>query len=281
MYLSFFGMREQPFSITPDPKFLFLTQSHESAREALLYGIRAKKGFLLLTGEVGTGKTTLCREIINEIEDDSAISVVLNPMLSTLGLLKTIVKDFGLSVQSNSIDDAIESLYVYLLSLQKQGKNAVLIIDEAQNLSTEALESVRLLSNLETDKEKLIQILLIGQPELNETLSHHQLRQLNQRISIRAHLVRLTVHDIDVYIRHRLMIAGTHGSIVFEKSALKAIYKYSAGLPRLINKLCDRVLLAAFVEGQRRISAKLVKTACIDLQGEPVVQPWWRLWACR
>lgn len=277
MYLDYFGLKEEPFSLTPDPEFIFMSSQHEAALEVLLYGIRQRKGFLLLAGEIGTGKTTLCREIINRLENDTIISVVLNPFLSTKALLKAIHKDFGVKKELGEIDDYLNDLNEFLIERSQDGKNALIIIDEAQNLSIESLEMIRLLSNFETDKKKLLQILLIGQPEVEEKLNNYSLRQINQRISVRQSLDKLGFKDVCDYINHRLFVAGSRGNIVFKASALKAIFKCSQGYPRLLNKLCDRLMLAAFAQQSRTIDRHMVEASFADLNGKVYKKSWWRL----
>jgi general secretion pathway protein A len=265
MYLEYFGLNEEAFTMTPNPRFIYWTRQHEAAAEALTYGINSRKGFLLLTGEIGTGKTTLCREVMNRLGPKTELAVVLNPLLSTSGLLRAILADFGNSAKSVSDELMIERLNRFLLSKVQDGHNAVLWIDEAQNLSFEALEAIRLLSNLETDDKKLLQIVLVGQPELEKSLQEYRLRQLNQRISIRQKLGVLNFEELSEYVRHRLFVAGNRQNISFERRALKYIYKYTKGSPRMTNMLCDRTLLAAFSKRTHHIDHRLVKEAYYDL----------------
>lgn len=276
MYSRFFNLREEPFSMTPDPRFLFLSAQHEAAIESLLYGIRQRKGFMTLTGEVGTGKTTICRELINRLDADIEIAVILNPLLSVYGLMKAINADFGNKVKNGrTVEEQLDGLHQFLLAQAKKGHNAVVLIDEAQNLSVEALEMIRLLSNLETDTQKLLQIILVGQPELETTLQSHRLRPLNQRISIRHHLGTLNLDETRSYILHRMLCAGGEGQVNFENKALNHLYSYSGGFPRLINILCDRSLLEAYARRIRTISKSVVKDAVRDVKLRPV-EPWWR-----
>lgn len=265
MYLEYFGFSEEAFTMTPNPRFIYWTRQHESAVEALTYGINSRKGFLLLTGEIGTGKTTLSREVMSRLDAKTDVAVVLNPMLSTSGLLKAIWADFGSAALDVPEEAMIEHLNRFLLSKVQDGHNAVLWIDEAQNLSFEALETIRLLSNLETDDKKLLQIVLVGQPELEQQLQEHRLRQLSQRISIRQKLGALNQEELAEYVRHRLLVAGNPQNIAFERRALKTIYKYTKGSPRMTNMLCDRTLLAAFSKRTRYIDHRLVKEAFYDL----------------
>lgn len=266
MYLDYFGLQEEAFTMTPNPRFIYWTKQHEAAAAALTYGIHARKGFLLLTGEVGTGKTTICREVMNRLQNKTDTAVVLNPLLSTGGLLKAILADFGHSVSPKiSSEDMLSCLNQFLLKKADGSHNAVIWIDEAQNLSFEALETIRLLSNIETDNKKLLQIILVGQPELEELLQEYRLRQLNQRISIRQRLGVLNFKELSDYIRHRLLVAGERQNVLFERRALKYIYGYTKGSPRLTNMLCDRALLAAYYQRTRSISHTLVKAAYRDL----------------
>ncbi len=276
MYLDYFGLKEEPFSLTPDPQFMYLSHQHETALESLLYAVEARKGFLLLTGEIGTGKTTLCRELINRLDHSLAISVVLNPFLSTEGLLKAINQDFGIQADLGGVDEHLSSLNAFLLSRTREGQNAMVLIDEAQNLSVESLEMIRMLSNLETDKAKLLQVLLVGQPELETMLNSFSLRQFNQRVSVRQRLIKLGFKEVGEYINHRLFIAGARGNIIFKATALKAIHHYSQGYPRVLNNLCDRLLLAAFTKHLRIIDRYLVDESYADLQGYTYQRPWWR-----
>ncbi len=265
MYLEYFGFQEEAFTMTPNPKFIYWTRQHEAAAEALTYGINSRKGFLLLTGEIGTGKTTLCREVMSRLGPKTDLAVVLNPLLSTSGLLKAIWTDFGYEAELVPDEVMVDHLNRFLLSKVKDGHNAVLWIDEAQNLSFEALETIRLLSNLETDDKKLLQIVLVGQPELEKLLQEYRLRQLNQRISIRQKLGVLNFDELSEYVRHRLLVAGNTQNIAFERRALKYIYKYAKGSPRMTNMICDRTLLAAYSKRTRNISHSLVKEAYNDL----------------
>lgn len=275
MYLEYFGLEKEPFSITPDPDFLYWSKQHERIRESLLYGIRQRKGFLLLTGEIGTGKTTLCREIVSQINHDTEVSIILNPLLSTFGLLKAINNDFGNRVRGKTSEEQLQRLNEFLLKKMLAGRNAVVIIDEAQNLPFEALEMIRLLSNIETDTQKLLQIVLVGQPELEETLQSYALRQLNQRIIIRQRLDILDFDEIRNYIESRLQKSGYKDFRLFDNKVLRAIYKYTKGSPRMTNILCDRMLLAAFARRTRILTKETIKDAIIDLEGG-LKRSWWR-----
>ena len=261
--------------MTPDPRFLFLSAQHEAAIESLLYGIRQRKGFMTLTGEVGTGKTTICRELINRLDKDIEIAFILNPLLSVFGLLKAINTDFGNKVRGKTVEEQLDGLHRFLISQAQKSHNAVVLIDEAQNLSVEALETVRLLSNLETDTQKLLQIILVGQPELENTLQSYRLRPLNQRISIRHHLGTLNLSETHNYIMHRLLCAGGDGQVSFENKAIRRLHLYSGGFPRLINILCDRSLLEAYARRVHTVNKSVVKEALRDVKLRPI-EPWWR-----
>lgn len=275
MYLHFFNLKEEPFSMTPDPHFFFMSKQHEDAIESLVYGVKEGKGFMTLTGEVGTGKSTLCRKLIQRLKEDVDFAVILNPVLSVVGLLKAINRDFGRDVLSETVEGQLDRLNDFLAARVQSGKRAVILIDEAQNLSIDALEMLRLLSNLETDKKKLLQILLVGQPELEKTLEDHRLRQLAQRIHIRHQVGPLNLNETREYIFHRLMRAGAEGQVGFNKSAIKKVYRYSKGFPRVVNILCDRTLLAAYSHRSRTIGKEVVNEAIKDVSGNGF-KPWWR-----
>ena len=273
MYLEFFNLKEYPFNVTPDTRFLFLSTQHKEAINCLLYGITERKGFTTLTGEIGTGKTTITREVLNRLDTTIATSLVFNPLLSVDELLKSINQDFGCKETKGFHTHPIYTLNEFLLEQEQTGKNAVVFIDEAQNLSFEALEAIRMLSNLETEHKKLLQIILIGQPELERKLSSYELRQLNQRISVRYNLTPLNFKETKAYIIHRLFTANTSGELHFSDGAIKKIYEYSRGTPRLINMVCDRTLLAAYTFGERFVSKKIALHAMNDLAGRPHI-PW-------
>lgn len=274
MYLDFFSLTEKPFDITPDTRFFYLSPQHEEAVVTLLYGVRERRGFMMLTGEVGTGKTTSIRALLNRIDSNTETALVINPLLSTVELLKSINKDFGCdSSQKDSIQEQIDSLNQFLLKSAEGGHNSVVIIDEAQNLSQEALEMVRLLSNLETETHKLLQIILVGQPELNEKLNQPNLRQLRQRIQVRYALHPLNPEETKRYILFRLNKATPKCCLVFQPSALKRIYEYSGGIPRLINNLCELTLMSAYTEETHIISRKTVDAAFAELKDKSWSRP--------
>ncbi|KMT66458.1 ExeA family protein [Catenovulum maritimum] len=270
MYKGFFGLTEIPFSIAPNPDFLFMSERHKEALAHLTFGLNETGGFVLLTGEVGTGKTTISRCLLDNIPDKTNVAFVLNPSLTEQELLATICDEFKLDYDKNnlSIKALNDTIKAFLLSNHAEGKNALLMIDEAQHLRPEVLEQLRLLTNLETNTKKLLQVILIGQPELQQLLKRQELRQLAQRITARYHLLPLNKHQVAEYIRHRLKIAGCNKAL-FTKSAINEIHKISQGIPRLINLLCDRALLGAFVKQQQVIDKKIVLIAAkesIDYQ---------------
>jgi len=267
MYLEFYNLREFPFNITPDPRFLYLAPHHKEAYDHLMYGINGRKGFIELTGEVGSGKTTLCRAVLSNLGKDVETALILNPCLSETQLLRAMLNDFGLEVRGRDRLAYIEKLNEFLLERSHEGTNVALVIDEAQDLSPQVMEQVRLLSNLETDQQKLIQIVLCGQPELKARLARPDLRQLRQRITVRYHIPPLTLEDTAMYIKHRLWVAGSDGSVVFDPSAVREIHKYSKGGPRLINAVSDNALLAGYVARARVIDARCAKQAIQQLEG--------------
>jgi general secretion pathway protein A len=267
LYLDFYGLKENPFSVTPDPRYLYFSPPHREAYCHIIYGIEQRKGFIEITGEVGCGKTTICRAVLSGLSDNVETALILNPSLTETQLLRAMLNDFGLQVKGRDRLAYIETLNEFLLDMNKRGLNVALVIDEAQDLSPKVMEQVRLLSNLETDQHKLIQIVLVGQPELKQRLASTALRQLRQRITVRYHISPLTQEQTMVYIEHRLKVAGSDGRIVFVPAAVKLIYKYSRGTPRLINAVCDMVLLAGYVAGVSTIEARCVKKAIEQLEG--------------
>lgn len=267
MYLEYYGLREPPFDITPNPRFLFFSAKHREALNHLLYGIKERKGFVQLTGEVGAGKTTLCRAMLEKLGDHYVTALILNPVLDADHLMRAIAMEFGLPVEGKDKLDILAAINHFLLEQVEQGKDAVLIIDEAQDLTDELLEQVRLLSNLETDERKLLQIVLMGQPELRARINAPNLRQLRQRITVRYHLRPLTRLEVGQYIQHRLQVSGANGAPYFTSGALWRIHFYSKGIPRLVNAVCDKCLLAGFVKQRDSIDFGMVGLAIRELEG--------------
>ena len=268
MYLEHYGLKEPPFAITPNPRFLFYSAKHREAYNHLLYGIRERKGFVQLTGDVGAGKTTLCRAMLDALGGQFATALILNPVMSPNEMMKAIAIDFGLSVEGMDRLETVAVINEFLLWQASHGRDAVLIIDEAQNLTDDLLEQVRLLSNLETDDRKLLQIVLMGQPELRDRLNAHHLRQLRQRITVRYHLSALSRDEISEYIRHRIHVSGGNGQPAFSTPAIWRIHRYSKGVPRLINALCDKALLAGYVNQTDKIDYGMIGRAIRELEGE-------------
>ncbi|MCM8781075.1 MAG: AAA family ATPase, partial [Candidatus Omnitrophica bacterium] len=265
MYCKFYGFKERPFNVTADPTFFFLSQKHKEALSHLLYGVTQRKGIIVITGEIGTGKTTLCRFFLNQLGDKVKTAFILNPYLSETQLLEAIINDLGIKVKASSKFLLIWELNKYLIREAERGNNVVLIIDEAQNLKATALEQIRLLSNLETEKDKLIQIVLVGQPELNHKINLYELRQLRQRITVRYHILPLEKDEIKDYIYHRLTVAGSN-NIQFSEEALKVISDFSGGIPRLINIICDRALLAGLVAEKYTIDLEIINRCIEELE---------------
>jgi general secretion pathway protein A len=267
MYQGFYGLREMPFNITPDPKFLYLSPTHQEALQHLKYGVAERKGFIALVGEVGCGKTTLCRRFLNELDParyDTAL--ILNPRVTETQMLKAILIELGETKLARSQHDLVAQMNTVLLERIARGRDIVLIIDEAQNLRTEVLEQIRLLSNLETDKQKLLQTVLIGQPELKDVLARQELRQLRQRILVHCELRPLTLGDVAHYVHHRLSLAGGDGRPTFTRWALRAIHRYSRGIPRIINNLADKAILAAYIREADEVTWWDVRRAIKDLR---------------
>lgn len=265
MYVKFYGLKERPFSVTSDPAFFFLSRKHNEAISHLFYGVSQRKGIIVITGEIGAGKTTICRYFLNQLDKGTKTAFILNPSLSDLQLLEAIVGDFGITSGKRSRLSFIWELNRFLLTEAERGNNVVLIIDEAQNLAPRALEQVRLLSNLETEKDKLLQIVLVGQPQLNNKLSLPELKQLQQRIMVRYHIGALDKEEVGAYIAHRLNVAGASGSVKFTEEAVGAVWEFSRGVPRLVNIICDRALLAGFVRENRAIDLPTVNTCAQEL----------------
>jgi general secretion pathway protein A len=267
MYAAYFGLKENPFSLSPEPRYLFLSEQHRDALNCMIYGIKEKKGFVLISGDIGTGKTTICRSLINLLDDSVETALIFNTAISDLDLLETVIGEYGIAIISGSKTkkNYIDVLNDFLLRNFAAGKTAVLVIDEAQNLSHGVLEQIRMLSNLETETEKLIQIILIGQPELSNTLMLPALRQLNERITVRYDLKPLSSPEVREYIQHRLMVAQGPGSLQFTKGAFNLIYTFTEGIPRRINALCDRALLIAYTKNISKIDRKIIKLAVHDI----------------
>lgn len=268
MYLEYYDLSLAPFDLTPNPRFLFHSAKHREAINHLLYGIRERKGFVQLTGEVGAGKTTLCRALLEQLDDRYSTALLLTPVLDANELVKAIAGEFGLNVKGLDRLETMAAINDFLIRQVESGKDCVLIIDEAQNFSDDLLEQVRQLSNVETDDRKLLQIVLIGQPELRDRLNNPRLRQLRQRITVRYHLKALTRFETDHYIRHRLQLAGANGKPAFSSPAVWRVFRYSGGVPRLINAVCDKALLAGFVKHSPRINFGMVGRAIRELEGQ-------------
>ena len=269
MYNEYFGLKENPFSIVPDPHFFFMSEGHREALAHFVYGIRSDGGFVLLTGEVGTGKTTVCRCLIEQMHENAEIAIILNPRLTVEELLATICDEFGIAYTegAGSIRRYVSRINDYLLDLHAKGRRAILILEEAQDLSLEVLEQIRLLTNLETNQRKLLQIIMIGQPELKETLSRPELRQLSQRITARYHLGPLLKEEVRPYIDHRLSVAGLTRGRLFPDATLRRLFRLTGGVPRLINVICDRALTAAYAQGKDLVDPKTLITAALEVTG--------------
>jgi general secretion pathway protein A len=268
VYLEYYGLKQAPFDLTPNPRFLFHSAKHREALNHLLYGIRERKGFVQLTGEVGAGKTTLCRALLEQLDGHFSTALILNPVLNADELMKAIATEFGLNVRGCDRLDTVAAISEFLVRQVELHRETVLIIDEAQDLTEDLLEQVRLLSNIETDDRKLLQMVLMGQPELRDRLNSPRLRQLRQRITVRYHLKPLTRAEAAQYVQHRLELAGANGAPVFTRPAHWRIYGYSRGIPRLINAICDKALLAGYVEHSNRITHRIIGRAIRELEGE-------------
>jgi general secretion pathway protein A len=268
VYNEFYGFREAPFNITPDPRFLFFSDKHREAFNHVLFGIRERKGFIQITGEVGAGKTTVCRAILTELGPAYKTALILNPMVTSTQMMRAILTELGLQPRKLDRTAYLEMLNKYLLEQATAGSDVVLLIDEAQDLEAELLEHVRLLSNLETDQRKLLQIVLIGQPELREKLNQKGLRQLRQRITVRYHLAPLDRLETERYIAHRLRVAGADGRPAFTPWAVRRVHGYARGVPRLINAVCDKALLYGYVNGTYELKGRAIRQAIRELEGE-------------
>lgn len=268
MYLDYLGLREHPFTVTTDPAFLYLSRRHREALSHMMYGIQERKGFIEITGEVGTGKTTLCKALLRQVGDTTRTALILHSGLSELQLLQAVIQDFGLNPMRSNRFGLFNELNQFLLEQATLGNNLVLIIDEAQNLSLRVLEQIRMLSNLETDKEKLIQIVLVGQPQLRDKLDRPSLQQLRQRIGVRYHILPLDREEVRTYIEHRLTIAGSDGSLAFADGTFDEIYRCSHGVPRVMNLVCDRALLACYVLRTKLVDRTLIQRSYQELMGQ-------------
>ncbi|MBE7416939.1 MAG: AAA family ATPase [Ideonella sp.] len=270
MYAAHFGLKREPFSIAPDPRYLFMSERHREALAHLLYGVRGGGGFVLLTGEIGAGKTTVCRCFLEQVPPRSKVAYIFNPKLTALELLQSVCAEFRIDVHGRggaapTLKDHVDALNEHLLRTHAEGENCVLIIDEAQNLSPDVLEQLRLLTNLETNERKLLQIILIGQPELRDMLARPDLEQLAQRVVARYHLDPLSEDETSHYIKHRLSVAGLSGLIPFDREARHRIHELTRGVPRRINLLCDRALLGAYANGRQRVDRATVDQAAIEV----------------
>ena len=267
MYEAFFSLDDAPFVLTPDPRFLLRSKGHHEILSSLLYGVTSQKGLMALIGDVGTGKTTLCRALLRELPPDVQSALVLNPHLSDIELIGTILDDLGIERRGATKGELMTTLNQHLLAAGEAGKTVVVVLDEAQQMSVEALEQIRILSTLETATRKLLQIVLVGQPELEDKLRRHELRQLDQRIGIRCYLTPLGKKETARYVEHRLRVAGLPGALPFSRAALVGVHRWSGGVPRVINLLCDRALMAAFSARAREVTPALVRTAARNLEG--------------
>jgi general secretion pathway protein A len=273
MYERFYGLREKPFNTTPDPRFLYLTPSHREALAQLVYGVQERKGFLVLTGEVGTGKTTLLHTLLQRLDSTTAVAFIYNSTLTFDEILEYMLKDFGVATVGESRVQRLMSLNAFLIDRRRAGLNTVVIFDEAQNLEAPILEQIRLLSNFETATEKLLQILLVGQPELRMRLALPELRQLRQRIGLRCAIQPLSAGEAKDYILNRLRVAGAADLRLFEDRAIRRIAQYSGGIPRMINILCDHCLVTGYALRKRRIGLEIVERVMDDLEDGPLPAP--------
>jgi general secretion pathway protein A len=267
MYTKFYNLKEKPFEITPDPNFLFLSENHKEALAHLTYAVSERKGFTVITGEVGTGKTTLVQTLLSKLDGSTRTAFIFNPIMGTTDFLHYICEDLGLKGQKQSKGQYISHLQNFLMTCYSRNENVVLIIDEAQNLDPKLLEEVRLLTNLETAKSKLLQVILIGQPELNEILDRPEFRQLKQRVSLRYHINPLNKEETQKYVKRRLRMAGSFDLNLFTPKAVRRIFEYSKGIPRLINTVCDNALLIGYTTDQKVIGEKVIHEAIGNLEG--------------
>ncbi len=271
MYTHYFGLKEKPFSIAPDPRYLYMSALHQEALAHLLYGVSGDGCFILLTGDVGAGKTTVCRCLLEQLPANTDLALILNPKLNAMELLASICDELEIVVtgKENSVKNSVDHLNRYLLAAHARGRITALLIDEAQNLSMDTLEQLRLLTNLETEKQKLLKIILLGQPELRQLLENEEVAQINQRITSRYHLLPLASQDVAAYVEHRLAVAGVRKRL-FSDVAVRRVAELSRGVPRLINLLCDRALLGAYVEEKDQVDLRIVNQAAREVLGRPV-----------
>ncbi|MFP4350154.1 MAG: ExeA family protein, partial [Desulfococcaceae bacterium] len=265
MYKKFFGFKERPFQLVPNPAYLFLSKSHEEALAHLSYAVSQGDGFVEITGEVGTGKTTLCRVFLGGLGENTEAAYIFNPLLNAVQLLKAVNDEFGIDSRADTEKELIDTLNTFLMEKKRQGKQVIVLIDEAQKLGEDVLEQLRLLSNLETDTSKLLQIILVGQPELREMLDSQELRQLGQRITLSCYLTPLDLRETRAYIQHRIQIASQRPGVKFTRGAFWSIYRYSRGIPRLINIASDRALLTAYGLHKRKITGAIARSAIREL----------------
>jgi general secretion pathway protein A len=271
VYKKFFGLRANPFSVSPDPRYLFLTRHMQEALDCLTYGVQSRKGFILLTGEVGTGKTTLINKLLELLHEQQVpTAFVFNSRLDVPTFLNYMMGDFGIPCDAKSKSKVLIQFYNWLLDRYRAGETAVLIVDEAQNLSEELLEEIRMMTNVESSTEKLLQIVLVGQPELEQKIKQPQLRQLRQRISLRARTYPLSLGETKLYVNQRLRIAGSNGEQLFDPAALAAIYRYATGIPRVVNQICEQCLVSAFVDRQKVVKVSVVNAVARDLDLDEV-----------
>ncbi len=276
MYCDFFGFTEKPFTITPNPQFIFLSSIHREAYARLLYGVDSHAGFIALTGEVGTGKTTLLRTLLTQLDQEKYKSaLIFNSCVSAEQLLASICREFGVEAGEQTRFGYLDALNLFLLEQNSAGRTVLLVIDEAQNLDPEVLEQVRMISNLETERDKLIQIILAGQPELNAVLKRHDLRQLNQRITVRCRLAPMKVDDVSQYIHHRVKVAGSRIPGIFSPAAIRKIYRFSRGIPRLINVACEQALVLAWTREIRTVSPSMATEIIQELQQDHEREGFW------
>ncbi|MFZ0728153.1 MAG: AAA family ATPase [Desulfobacterales bacterium] len=276
MYSKFFSFREKPFKLVPNPEYYYVSRSHEEAMAHLKYAISEGEGFVEITGEVGTGKTTLCRVFLDTLDEDTEVAYIFNPRLGPTQLLRAIADELGVACRADDTKQLIDALNRYLIDMKSAGKKVVLLVDEAQNLTRDVMEQLRLLSNLETSRSKMLQIILVGQPELGELLDSYDLRQLAQRITLSCHLSPLSFREIREYVEHRLQVASKKAPVVFTYSAYRLVARYSRGIPRLINIACDRALLTAFGRNQKKVTGAVVRAAICELSARGKRRRRWR-----